>query len=134
MTVIGLAVPDFDPATPPFDDVHVAVRLLIAAPLAAGLTNVTRSCPDATFATVGFAGWAGAPTVIAPEATDFGLVPRAFVAVTVQVYSFAVVAPVTVIGPAVDALRTALVVTPLLLEVHVAVNFVMAAPLLAPAV
>ena len=42
-TVCGLAGPDFDPVTPPVLDMHVAVKLVIIAPLFAPAVNVTFS-------------------------------------------------------------------------------------------
>jgi hypothetical protein len=43
ITVSGLARPTFILLIPPFDDTHVAVKLVIAAPLFAPGVNATRS-------------------------------------------------------------------------------------------
>ena len=83
---------------------------------------MTFTDPDATLLTVGCAGCAGAPTMTALDGTDAGPVPRLFVAVTLHVYVLAVVRPATVIGPAVAPVSTPVLVTPVLLDVQVAVN------------
>jgi hypothetical protein len=84
MTTSGPFAPLLDRAAPPFEDVHVALTPVIAAPLFAGLATVTRMRPAAVRATPGLTGGAGAPTITAAEATDATLAPLAFVAVTVH--------------------------------------------------
>ena len=89
-TTIGLATPIAPRATPPFVDVHVAVYLgvdsglpFICAPVRSG--NDTRRRPAAILSAPGVPTRAGAPTTIAAEGSDAGLVPCAVVSVTVQV-------------------------------------------------
>jgi hypothetical protein len=64
------------------------------------------------------------------DASDGGLVPTEFVAVTVHVYVLPFVKPLTVMG---EALPLLLPVAPPLLDAHEAVNDVMGLPLSAPA-
>ena len=78
-------------------------------------------------------GCPGAPTITAADGADATLVPFAFVAVTVHRYARFVVTAATTIGAAVAPLCTPLLVAPPLLETHLAVNFVIAAPLARPA-
>ena len=51
VTVIGMVVAVLLLVTPPFGDAQVAVKLSIAAPLPAGVTNVTFNDPDTDLAT-----------------------------------------------------------------------------------
>ena len=91
-TVIAAAVaPEWVPlfVMPPLLDVQVAVWLVIALPLSAPSVKVTTNepvvvvvDPDTAFTPVGAAG---APTVTGSDGADAKLVPRAFVAVTLQV-------------------------------------------------
>jgi hypothetical protein len=81
---MGLALPAFRLATPPFEDVQVAVIDEIAAPLLANVPKDTRSEPDETRATEGFGGGAGVPTIALFDDDDAGPAPRLFVAVTVH--------------------------------------------------
>jgi hypothetical protein len=78
-------------------------------------------------------GVSGAPTVTAVAPAAAGLEPRLFVATTLHVYVFAVVKAVTAIATAVAPVCTALLSAPPFDDEHVAVNFVIAAPLFAPA-
>ena len=89
LTVKGDAVPLFDIITPPFDDVQVAEKLVIALPLAAPAVNDTTSEPvvvvveaDTAFT---FVGGTGDPTFTGADAADAGLLPRPLVALTVHV-------------------------------------------------
>ena len=137
-TTIGLSVPVADRAIPPFDDVQLAVYFGVESALpfawaAVRRGNDTRSLPAATLAAPGVATRAGAPTTIAGDAADAAPVPTAFVAVTVHAYDRFNVAPPTVIGAAEAPRCTADFVTPPLLDLQVAVNFVIGDPLFAPA-
>lgn len=85
MTVSGDAAPVFVPVTPPFDDVHVAVKLVMAAPLFAPAVNETRICPAAVFSSAMPVGAAGDPTITDNEGAEASPAPRAFVAFTLQV-------------------------------------------------
>jgi hypothetical protein len=138
VTLIGLAAAVAVRLVPPSDEVQVAEyfgvdRGLPFACAAPRGVNDTRSLPAATRAVVGFAGRAGLPTTTAADAADARLDPTPFVALTVQVYDFPSDALPTVIGPAVAPVWTPVLVTPPLLEVHVAVNRAIGDPLLAPA-
>jgi hypothetical protein len=94
--------------------------------------NVTINEPVAVVVEPDFAttpvGGAGEPTITAGDAADGRLVPATFVAVTLHVYVFAVVTPLTVIATAVDPTCVPVFVTPALLDVHVAVKCVIALP------
>ncbi len=68
---------------------------MIADPLFAGAVHDTTADPFPGTA-VTPVGATGAPTVTAPDATDCGPVPLAFLAATVNVYVVALVNPVTV--------------------------------------
>jgi hypothetical protein len=97
-TRIGEFAPDADPATPPFDDAHVARKEVIALPPSNGATNDTVSCPLPTPA-VGRPGAVGTVLgVTARDAGDGSLAPFAFVAVTVHVYDCPFERPPTEIG------------------------------------
>jgi hypothetical protein len=125
-------VPDFEPVTPPFDEVQVAMKPVIALPLLAPAVNDTVSgavvvvVDPATALTA--VGAAGDPSITAGDGVDAALVPMALVALTVHLYVFAVVTEVTVIGAAVAPVRVPVRVTPLLDELHVAVYPVIALP------
>ena len=84
--------------------------------------------PEIAFTAVGAAG---EPTITAGEAEEDGPVPAPFVPLTLQVYDFAVVRPVTVTGLAEPEFEPP---TPPLLEVHVAVKLIVVPPLSAPGV
>jgi hypothetical protein len=136
VTLIGLAAPVADFATPALLDVHAtvycgAVRGLPFACGAVRFVNVAFSVPLAVFVTAGCATFAGEPTMTGNDATEVGLVPRALFATTVHVYVFPVVAPVTVITAAVAPACAPVVVAPPLLDVQVAMKLVIAEPLLA---
>jgi hypothetical protein len=100
VTVIGDAAPTTSPDTPPFVDVQLAVKSMIAEPPVNGGTKVTRMFPvPAT--TVGFAGAAGtAFGTTDTDGTDGRPSPLAFVANTVHVYVEPFVNTVTMIGDA----------------------------------
>jgi hypothetical protein len=133
MTTIGLAVPTAARATPRLVDTHVAVYFgvvsglpFVCAPVR--FVNETRNRPAAILTAVGVATRAGAPTVIAGEGADAALVPTWFVSVTVHVYTRFSVAPPTVIGTAVAPTCTPDFVAPPLVDLHIAVNLVIAEP------
>jgi hypothetical protein len=86
--------------------------------------------PDTAFTAVGAAG---EPTTTGNDAAA-GPPPRAFVALTRQIYVLPVVTPVSVIGAAVAPACVPIFVAPPLVEVHVAVWLVIALPLFAPIV
>src|SRR5262249_49141450 len=100
VTVIGPAIPDFDFVAPPFFDAHVAVKAVIALPLAAPAPNDTLSDPAAILTAFTPLGAAGDPTMVAGDGSGAALVRFALVGRTVHVYDFAVVVPETLIGPA----------------------------------
>jgi hypothetical protein len=87
VTVKGLAVPDFEPVTPPLAEVQVAVKLVIALPLLAPAVNDTVNGPvdvvvePVTALTA--VGGAGEPTTATDDA-DAALAPTPLVAFTVQ--------------------------------------------------
>ena len=84
-TVIGDAEPEAECVSPLLDEMHVAVKLVIAPPLSAGASNATmiRSLPPVVTGTVGVAGVpAGTAGTVAGEGAPL---PALFVAVTVQV-------------------------------------------------
>jgi len=110
------------------------LKLVIGAPLSEGARNETFTWATPIRVTLGAAGSAGAPTMTAADGTEAALVPPASVADTVHSYVLSVSTPVTVIGAAVAPTWTALLVAPPFLDLHVAVNFVIAEPLFAPAV
>src|SRR4051794_24818034 len=58
--------------------------------------NETRNCPAALRVALTAVGAAGAPTVMAGEAVEFGPVPKAFLAATLNVYVVPFVRPVMV--------------------------------------
>ena len=102
LTVMGEAAPDPAPATPAFDDTHAALYPVIALPPSNGATNDTVTCAFAG-ESVGGAGALG--TVLGTATADAGdnaPVPFAFVAVTVHVYDFPFVRPLTTVGDAVS--------------------------------
>ena len=72
--------------------------------------------------------------IAAFDAADASPTPRAFFAVTVQVYDLPTVSPVTVIGAAVAPRCVADFVTPPLLDVQVAVVLWIGEPLFTPIV
>jgi len=118
VTVSGVRVPVFERATPPLLDVHEAVYPVIARPLLAPDRNDTRSEPAATLVVATRVGAAGDPMITAAEALDHDPPPRPFVALTLHVYRFPVVARVTVKGERVPVEERAI---PPLLDVHEAV-------------
>jgi hypothetical protein len=73
---------------------------VIGLPLSEPRVKLTLISPDATWVAVTPVGAAGEPTITDREGADARPVPRALVAVTVQVYVLAVVTPVTTIGTA----------------------------------
>jgi hypothetical protein len=79
-------------------------------------------------------GGAGDPTITGADGADPRPTPRALVAFTVHVYVPPVLNPATVIGAAVAPEWAPVLVTPPLLDVHVAVWLVIALPLSAPIV
>jgi hypothetical protein len=87
--VRGLAVPDFEPVTPPFVEVQVAVKLVIALPLLAPGVNDTVNGPvdvvvePVTALTA--AGGTGVPALTGGVAADWGPVPSWFDAATLKV-------------------------------------------------
>ena len=125
-------------ASPPLPDTHETTyggdesALPLAGP---GVKLTTSRC---TPTNSGFSGTAvtavgapGVPWITAGEAADAPLVPARFVDVTLQVYVLPVVVPDTLTGLVADE---PVWVTPPLLDVHVAVLFVIAAPFVAPGV
>ena len=101
-TTIGDTAPDPAPATPAFDDTHATLYPVIVLPPSNGATNDTVTCafPGES---VGAAGALG--TVLGTATADAGdnaPVPFAFVAVTVHVYDFPFVRPLTTVGDAVS--------------------------------
>ena len=99
LTVMGDDNPVLLPDAPPLLDVHDAEYERIAKPpLLAGASNATviDASPRVTLVIVGAPG--AAPGTTGSDAKDALLVPTPLVAVTVQVYVFAFVSPVTVIG------------------------------------
>jgi hypothetical protein len=83
--VIGLAAFVATCVVPPFGDVHVAVKLLMALPLLAPGVKETMTDPvaEAVFdlALTAVAG-AGEPTITGADAAEAGLAPRALVCFT----------------------------------------------------
>ena len=134
-TVNGEAAPDCEPVTPRLIDVHVAVNEVTGLPLPAPPVKETTSDPVVVAVepetTVTAVGAAGAPTMAAADGADARPSPRAFVAVTVQVYVFPVVRLGTVSG---EAAPVWVPVAPPSLDAQVAVNAEIALPLSAPAV
>ena len=99
LTVIGDDKPVLLPEVPPLLDVHDAEYPVIAKPPSlAGAANATviDASPRVTSVIVGAPGAAAGTT--GSDGSDALLVPTPLVAVTVQVYVFALVSPVTVIG------------------------------------
>lgn len=126
---MGLDPPAADLVTPPSVDRQAAVKLVMAAPLFAPGVNETRSEPAARRTTVIPVGGAGDPTTTGNAAAGTPE-PRALMPSTVQTYLLAVVIPVTCTGL---AAAVALRVTPPSLDVHDALNPVMALPFVVPA-
>jgi hypothetical protein len=93
---MGLLFPDLVFVTPPFDELHVAAKLVIGEPLPDGAVNFTFSAPEPTFDTVGFGGAPGAPTLMAPLDVLVALVPTALRAATWNLYDAPLVSPVMV--------------------------------------
>ena len=124
-TEIGEVTAEFEPATPPFDELHEASKRMIMLPPSAGATNDTVNCPFPTPA-VGCAGAAGIVLgTTGADAGDGALVPFAFVAVTVHVYVFPFVNDPTTTGePGPDADPAA----PPFDDTHAAPKLVMALP------
>jgi len=115
-TTIGEPAPEADPATPPFDDVHVAPKFVIPLPPSLGAVNATEICALPA-PTEGCGGAAGTVLGIAiADAGDAAPAPFTFVAVTVHVYDFPFVSPPTTIG---DAAPDAKPVVPPFDDVHV---------------
>jgi hypothetical protein len=136
--MMGLPVPVAARATPPLLEVHVAVYFGVVSGLpfaCAAVSNVnpTFNQPAATRATPGVATRAGAPTTIAADGADAGLVPALVVSVTVHVYVRLSVRAPTPMVAAVEPTCVADLVTPPLLDLHVAVNFVIGRPFPEPA-
>ena len=92
VTVMGLFERVLLPDAPPSDEVHVAVKLVIGAPLPDGALNFTFSDPDAGRETVGMGGAPGAPTLMPPEVA-VALVPTAWRAATRNLYAAPLVSP-----------------------------------------
>jgi len=131
VTFIGDATPVLVPDAPPLLDVHDAEYERIVNPLSAPAVKATEidALPRVTLVMVGGSG--AAPGTTAADGKEALLVPTALVAVTVQVYVFALVRPVTVIGGVVPVLVPA---APPSSEVQLAAKLVIGLPLSAPAV
>jgi hypothetical protein len=89
VTVNGDAAPVTVPLTPLSDEVHVAVKPVIAFPLFAPAVNETTNEPVAVVVepetALTFVGAAGDPTITAgDDGGEAGLEPRPFVALTVH--------------------------------------------------
>ena len=95
MTVIGLAAPVLVLVTPPFEETHEAVKLVIGEPLFIGAANVTLSDPDATWTAVGTPGCPGAPAISAGDVlAESGPQPTALRAAMANWYDTPSVRPV----------------------------------------
>ncbi|HTK16950.1 MAG TPA: hypothetical protein VL769_11200, partial [Acidimicrobiia bacterium] len=103
------------PAAPPSSEVQLAAKLVIALPLSAPGVNATETdaFPLVTLVTVGALGSAAGTTLA--DAGDGLPAPSTLLAVTVQVYVFPFVSPLTVIG---DATPVLLPGVPPSLDVH----------------
>ena len=86
---------------PPFDDLQVAVYLLIGAPSFAGLPKLTFRVVLFVAERIGFVGARGAPTVTGADDADGVPGDPSLYAVTRHRYVPRVVTPVTVIAAAV---------------------------------
>jgi hypothetical protein len=102
-TVIGDPGPDFVNTSPFRPSVHVTWNDVIALPFAVPAVNDTTTgpaaptaLPDTAFTPVGTPG--GLRGTTTADTGDAGPVPIPFVAVTLHVYDFPFVTPVTVIG------------------------------------
>ena len=125
VTVSGDVAPDAVCVAPPSLEVQVAVKAVTVSPPSLPAVNATIAelLPSVTPETVGADGFVAATKAL--DAVDAALSPVEFVATTAQVYVLALVNVVTVNGEvAPDADR----VVPPSLEVHVAVNPVIALP------
>jgi hypothetical protein len=98
VTVIGDAIPDAPPCTPPFDDVHMTSYRVISLPPSDGAANATVTCalPEVTVGAVGASGTRVGTTAV--DGIDGALSPFSFDATTVHVYVLPFVRPVTTIG------------------------------------
>jgi hypothetical protein len=91
VTVIGLVLA-LPALVAPWSEVQVALNFVIAAPLLAGLVNLTRTEPTAALVTVGFAGGDGDPAITTADLVDCAPLPALFVADTVNRYALPVAA------------------------------------------
>ena len=85
MTLTGLADPVPVLVTPPIPELQVAVYRVTVLPLLAPGVKDTLTTPMPVSETPIAVGAAGEPTITAGEGDDASPMPRAFVAVTVQV-------------------------------------------------
>ena len=89
----GPDVADAVRVVPPFVDVQVAAKLVIALPLFAPGVNDTRNEPTAVSTAVTAVGATGEPAITAPDSDDWAPVPAAFTAATRNVYEVPFVNP-----------------------------------------
>jgi hypothetical protein len=124
-TVIGDTAPDAVWVTPPPLEVHVAVNAVMVSPPLPLAVNATIAelLPRVTPVTVGAGGVVAATNEA--DAVDAALLPKAFVASTVQVYVLLLLREATVIG---EEAPDADCVVPPSLDAQVAVKPVIALP------
>ena len=90
--------------TPPFDDVHVALKRVKCEPLLLGVAIPIPICHGGGGTNdTGIPGLPGAPAIVRPVMSDDGPFPTPFLATTLNEYAFPLVNPVMDSAVAADA-------------------------------